>query len=128
LNLRLSKTFGFGKKAKSAVNTAGGPGDGGTFGRGPGGIGGPGGGGGGRGNRGGGRGGGLFGADAGNSGQRYSLTLGISARNMFNYVNEGTPVGVISSPIFGQANSLAGGPFGSQASNRRIDLQLSFSF
>jgi len=129
-NLRLSKTFGFGKKAKSAVKTAaGGPGDGGTFGRGPGGIGGPGSGGGGRGNRGGGgRGGGLFGADAGNSGQRYSLTLGISARNVFNYVNEGTPVGVISSPIFGQANSLAGGPFGNQASNRRVDLQLGFSF
>jgi Carboxypeptidase regulatory-like domain len=127
LNLRLSKTFGFGKKAKSAVNTAGGPGGGGTFGRGPGGIGGPGGGGGGRGGRGGG-GGGLFGADTGNSGQRYSLTLGISARNILNYVNEGTPVGVISSPIFGQANSLAGGPFGSQASNRRIHLQLSFNF
>jgi len=129
LNLRLSKTFGFGKKAKSALTTAGGPGDGGTFGRGPAGVGGPGGGG--RGNRGGGgRGGagGLFGAETGNSGQRYSLTLGVSARNIFNYVNEGTPVGVISSPIFGQANSLAGGPFGSQASNRRIDLQLSFSF
>jgi hypothetical protein len=38
------------------------------------------------------------------------------------------PVGVITSPIFGQANSLAGGPFGSQASNRRVDLQIAFSF
>jgi hypothetical protein len=62
------------------------------------------------------------------SGQRYSLTLGISARNIFNSVNEGTPIGVISSPIFGQANSLAGGPFGNQASNRRVDLQIAFSF
>jgi len=45
LNLRLSKTFGFGQK-KEPVNTgAGGPGAGGTFGRGPGGPGGPGGGG-----------------------------------------------------------------------------------
>ena len=62
------------------------------------------------------------------SGQRYSLTLGISARNIFNNVNEGTPVGVISSPIFAQANSLAGGPFGNQTSNRRIDMQIIFSF
>ena len=68
----------------------------------------------------------MFGGDS--SGQRYSLTLGISARNIFNNVNEGTPVGVISSPIFGQANSLAGGPFGSQANNRRVDMQLVFSF
>lgn len=62
------------------------------------------------------------------SGQRYSLTIGISARNIFNQVNEGTPVGVISSPIFAQANSLAGGPFGSQAASRRVDLQIAFSF
>jgi hypothetical protein len=120
LNMRLSKTFGFGKKARSAASNAGGPMSGGTFGRGPGG--GPGGGG--RGNRGG---GGMFGGGD-SSGQRYSLTIGISARNIFNTVNEGTPVGVISSPIFGQANSLAGGPFGSQASNRRVDLQIAFSF
>jgi hypothetical protein len=118
LNLRLSKTFGFGKKAKSAANTGGGAMSGGTFGRGPGG---PGGGGHSRG-------GGLFGGDSASSGQRYSLTLGVSARNIFNNVNEAIPVGVISSPIFGQANSLAGGPFGSQASNRRIDMQVTFGF
>ena len=119
LNMRLSKTFGFGKKAGSAPSNAGGPTSGGTFGRGPGG--GPGSG---RGNRGG---GGMFGGGD-SSGQRYSLTMGISARNIFNQVNEGTPVGVISSPIFAQANSLAGGPFGSQAASRRVDLQIAFSF
>ncbi len=120
LNVRLSKTLGFGKKAGSAAaNNAGGAMSGGTFGRGPGGPGG-----GGRGSRGG---GGMFGGGD-SSGQRYSLTFGISARNLFNNVNEGTPVGVISSRIFGQANSLAGGPFGNQASNRRLDLQISFSF
>ena len=119
LNVRLSKTFGFGKKAGAAASNGGGPMSGGTFGRGPGGPGG-----GGRGNRGG---GGMFGGGD-SSGQRYSLTLGISARNIFNSVNEGTPIGVISSPIFGQANSLAGGPFGNQASNRRLDLQIAFSF
>ncbi len=119
LNMRLSKTFGFGKKTARATSNAGGPMGGGTFGRGPGGLGGGGGA-----NRGGG--GGMFGGES--SGQRYSLTLGISARNIFNKVNEGTPVGVISSPIFAQANSLAGGPFGNQTSNRRIDMQIIFSF
>ena len=118
LNLRLSKTFGFGKKAKSAATAGGGPMTGGTFGRGPGGPGG------GRGNRG----GGMFGGDSASSGQRYSLTFGISARNLLNKVNEGLPVGVISSSFFGHANSLAGGPFGSQAANRRVDLQMTFSF
>jgi hypothetical protein len=43
-------------------------------------------------------------------------------------VNEGLPVGVISSSFFGHANSLAGGPFGSQASNRRVDMQVTFNF
>src|SRR5216684_2356361 len=119
LNVRLSKTFGFGKKAGTTASNGGGPMSGGTFGRGPGGPGG-----GGRGNRGG---GGMFGGGD-SSGQSYSLTLGVSARNIFNSVNEGTPIGVISSPIFGQANSLAGGPFGNQASNRRVDLQIAFSF
>jgi hypothetical protein len=114
LNLRLSKTFGFGRKAQTAAT--GSSMSGGTFGRGPGGGGGRGG-----------HGGGPFGGGE-NSGQRYSLTFGISARNLLNNVNEGTPVGVISSPIFGQANSLAGGPFGSPASNRRVDMQVTFSF
>jgi hypothetical protein len=118
LNLRIAKTFGFGQKAKASANTGGGPMSGGTFGRGPGGPGG-----GGRG----GRGGGLFGGDP-NSGQRYSLTFAVSARNLFNNVNVGAPIGVISSPIFGQANSLAGGPYGNPASNRRIELQATFSF
>jgi len=115
LNLRLSKTFGFGQKTQSKT-AAGGPMGGGTFGRGPGGP-----------ERGGGgRGGGMFGE--GNSGYRYNLTFAISARNAFNHVNVGNPSGVITSPIFGQANSLAGGPFGSAASNRRIELQTMFSF
>jgi hypothetical protein len=118
LNLRLSKTFGFGKKNESANNAGGGMG-GGTFGRGPGG------GGGGRGGPGGGR-GGPFGGDS--SGHKYSLTFAIAGRNIFNNVNAANPVGVISSPIFGQSNALAGGPFGSGSYNRRIDLQATFSF
>jgi hypothetical protein len=117
LNVRLSKTFGFGKKTQTVAS--GGQMGGGTFGRGPGGPGG----GGGRGNRG----GGMFGGGD-SSGQRYSLTLGISARNIFNSLNEGTPVGVISSPIFGQANSLPTGMGGSLFASRRVDLQAIFSF
>jgi hypothetical protein len=119
LNLRLSKSFGFGQK-KEATNTgAGGPGAGGTFGRGPGGPGG----GGPRG--GGGRGGGM---DAAANNSRYNLTLGVSARNIFNNVNLATPIGNLSSPLFGQANGLAPGPYSSSTANRRIDLQVSFNF
>ena len=122
LNLRLSKTFGFGQK-KEPVNTgAGGPGVGGTFGRGPGGPGGPGGG---RGGFGGGRGGGAM--DGGGNNNRYNLTFSVSARNVFNNVNLDTPIGNLSSPLFGQANGLARG-FSSPTANRRIDLQVSFSF
>ena len=120
LNLRLSKTFGFGKKAEPANTGAGGPGAGGTFGRGPGGPGdrGP-------------RGGGGFGGrgmDGGGSNNRYSLTFSVSARNVFNNVNLATPIGNLSSKLFGQANGLAGGPYSSSTANRRIDLQVSFNF
>jgi hypothetical protein len=117
LNLRLSKTFGFGKKAQTGPGS-GGPMSGGTFGRGPGGPGG------GRGNRGG---GGPMGGDPG-SGQRYSLTLAVSGRNIFNNVNYGTPIGVVTSPIFGQANSLPTGPGSGLYSSRRIELQATFAF
>jgi len=125
LNLRLSKTFGFGKK-KESVNTAGpgGPGGGGTFGRGPGG--GPGGGGRGGGGFGGGR-GGPGGFDA-PSNRRYGLTFAVSARNVLNNVNEATPIGNLSSPLFGESNGLAGGPYSSNTANRRVDLQVTFSF
>ncbi|GAC1667477.1 MAG: TonB-dependent receptor [Candidatus Acidiferrum sp.] len=115
LNLRLSKTFGFGKRTERPTQgREGGPGPGGTFGRGP------------RGPRGGGFGGPGRGEGGGASNSRYNLTFGISARNLFNNVNLATPTGNLSSPFFGRANSLAG--FGSATSNRRVDLQVSFSF
>ena len=117
LNLRLSKTFGFGKKAQGNTARGGGPMSGGTFGRGPGG---PGGGGGGRG-------GGMFGGGD-SSGQRYSLTLAVSARNIFNNVNVGAPIGIITSPIFGQSISLPVGPGSGLYSNRRIEMQATFAF
>ena len=129
VNLRVSKTFGFGKKADSNGGNGRGNGPQGTFGGPVGQTGGGGGGGGGRGGGGGGGGGGgrgLFVND--NSGHRYSLTLGVSGRNIFNRVNLGPPVGNLSSPLFGQSIALAGGIFNSQAANRRVDLVATFSF
>ncbi len=117
LNLRLSKTFGFGPVLEGASGGAGGgPGAGGTFGR-PGG-GGP------RGGPGGGRGG----PDAGATNHRYALTFSVNARNVFNNVNLATPIGNLGSPQFGESNGLAGRPYSDSTSNRRIDLQVSFSF
>jgi hypothetical protein len=59
---------------------------------------------------------------------KYNLTFSVSARNLLNNVNYGLPVGVIGSPQFLQANSTAGAPFSSGSANRRIDLQMLFSF
>ncbi|MGA7963690.1 MAG: carboxypeptidase regulatory-like domain-containing protein [Candidatus Acidiferrales bacterium] len=127
LNVRLAKTFNFGPENKSGAS------------------GGPGGGGGHRG--GGGRGGGSnpFGG-GGNFGggsalaKRYSITLSVNARNVFNDVNLENPSAVLNPPqtagadasynmrFFGVSNELAGGPFSSNAANRQIYLQAGFSF
>ncbi len=121
MNLRLSRTFGFGgEKAGSSAAGAGAgmqPGGamgGGMRGGGPRGPGGPGG-----------R-GGPFG-DAVTS-QRFNLTIGISARNLFNNVNLAPPIGTLTSPLFGTSNALAGGFFGTPSANRRIEMQARFSF
>ncbi len=125
VNLRVSKTFGFGKK-QDATNGNGRGGRQGSFG-GP--VGGTGGGGGGGGRGGGGGGGGMGGfGGGGDSGHRYSLTLSASGRNIFNRVNLAPPVGNLSSPLFGESNALAGGIFSSASANRRIDLVATFSF
>jgi uncharacterized membrane protein YgcG len=127
LNLRLSKTIGFGKvKESTATAGSGGPPSGGTFGRGPGGGGGGGSRGGGFGGGGGGRGPGGF--DAGTTNRRYSLTFSVAGRNILNNVNLATPIGDLSSPIFGQSNGLAGQPYSSNTANRRVDLQVTFGF
>lgn len=135
MNLRISRTFGFGGEAnrsasssqpaqKNTTETAksdsaggasrGGPMIGGGMagggGRGPGG-GGPGGGGPGGGGGGpqmmsmGGPGGGAGGAS------KYTLTLSVNFQNLLNHVNFGQPVGNLSSPNFGQSLGL-GGSFG----------------
>jgi hypothetical protein len=123
LNLRLSKTFGFGRETGGTGNSAGGgPPQGGPGG----GRGGPGGGGGGFG-RGPGAGmGAIFGP--GGTNHRYNLTFSVNARNVLNRVNLSNPIGNASSPFFGQSISLAGGPFSSASANRKLELQASFSF
>ena len=129
LNLRLSKSFGFGPKIDraSAADVSGGPGGpGGPGGRG--GAGGPGGGGlGPRGlSGGGGPRGGPFGAAPAT--RRYNLTFTVAARNVLNHPNLAMPVGNLNSPLFGQSNALMGPPFSSGSANRRIDLQMLFNF
>jgi len=131
VNMRLSRTFGFGgAKADASAGAGGGGGGGGRGGRGGGGGGR---GGGGRGGRGGGGGGGQgesFGG--GGAEQRYNLTLSLNAQNLFNHTNLGTPVGNLGSPLFGQPTAGAGrfgaGGGNQTAGNRRIELQLRFSF
>jgi len=138
LNMRVSKTFGLGPKLDTGNNnnaqqqngqrgqSSGGPGgaaggghQGGEGGRGSGGPGGMGGGPRGM--------GGSFGGPE-KSNQRYSLTFSANARNLFNNVNPAPPIGNLSSGLFGKSTALAGGVFNTQSANRRIDLQVMFSF
>lgn len=64
------------------------------------------------------------------TGKRYNLTVSVSARNLLNHVNEGPIIGQITSPLFAQANSVAGGygAFAETANNRRLELQMRFTF
>ncbi len=110
LMLRLSKTIGFGPVIEGAGNAGPGGPSGGTFGR-------PGRGGGGRG-----------GWDAGATNHRYALTFGVMVRNVFNNVNVLPPIGNLGSPLFGESNGLVGRPYSDPSANRRIDLQVTFSF
>jgi hypothetical protein len=64
--------------------------------------------------------------------RRYNLTLGLSARNLLNHTNAGPIIGNITSPLFGFANQVAGGPNGEgffeTANNRRLEMQIRFQF
>ncbi len=58
----------------------------------------------------------------------YTLIFTVDAPNVLNHRNPGQPVGVLSSPLFGQSTSL-NNPFSSNtAANRVVFLQMSFSF
>lgn len=54
------------------------------------------------------------------------LVFSVNARNILNHPNFSAPDGNLSSPLFGQSTSLAGG--NGTTGNRRIDLQLAFNF
>jgi hypothetical protein len=145
VNMRLSRNFGFGGKStpQAAANGQGGGNrQGGNRGGGRGGRGGgSGGGGGGRGGgaavAGGGPGMMMMGA-GGDARKPYNLNVGIQVTNLFNNVNFGAPVGVLSSNRFGQSTSIVGGfggfgpggggGGGGSAANRRVELQLRFSW
>jgi Carboxypeptidase regulatory-like domain/TonB dependent receptor len=103
LNVRLSKTFGFGQGAEARAGRTRGQGIGGGA----------------RGDSG----GGAIAAP-----KRYSVTLSANARNVFNNVNLGTPIGNLGSRLFGESHALAGGSFSSGAANRQVYLQLLFAF
>jgi hypothetical protein len=112
INLRVSKTFGFGTTKFSGPSGGARASSGG-----------------------GGRGGGGFGGGGprgmGESSQhRYNLTLSINARNAINHENLNTPNGAMTSPYFLESTGISGG-FGAEATasnQRRIDMQLRFSF
>jgi len=147
-SLRITRAFGFGDTHRRGAanqggkpNTAAGGGDK----RGPGGPGarGPmintgGGGGGGGEMRGGGGNMGFGGGPGGASDKKYTLTVSLYVQNILNNVNLGTPVGNLSSPLFGQSQGLVGsfGGFGGggggggspNAGNRRIYMNLRFNF
>lgn len=132
VNLRLNKTFGFGKSpdAPRTAGNQGGQGDGGT----PGAGGGRGGGGGGGGPRGGGGFGGFGGG--GDTRKPYNLNLGLNINNLFNTVNLANPIGNLNSSRFGQSVATSGGfggfrgggGGGNDSGNRRVELQMRFSF
>jgi hypothetical protein len=124
INLRVSKTWGFGKKGTAQYNPAdstGGRHSGSGFGGGYGGS-----------HSSHGSGGSHSHGSSSDSltDQRFNLTLSASARNLLNTVNQGTPIGNLGSPLFGLSNQIAAGfgPTGQSANNRRIELLLRFSF
>jgi hypothetical protein len=117
INLRVSKTFGFGttKFAGPSGGSRGGGGGGGRGGRGGGGFGGGGG-------------GGFGGGDS--TEHRYNLTVSVNARNILNHANLNVPSGAVTSPYFMESTGITGG-FGAESTSsnqRRIDLQLRFAF
>lgn len=104
LNLRVSKTWGFGTTKFSGPSGGARAGGGGRY-------------------------GGRGGFDASTE-HRYNLTLGVNARNILNHENLNTPNGALTSPYFLESTGITGG-YGAEATasnQRRIDLQLRFSF
>jgi hypothetical protein len=66
--------------------------------------------------------------------QPYNLNVGVQITNLFNTVNLGAPIGVLTSDRFGQSTGIIGGfggfggGGGSPSANRSVSLQLRFSW
>jgi hypothetical protein len=62
----------------------------------------------------------------------YRLNISLMISNLFNHTNQGTPIGNLTSPLFGTSNSLSltgqGAFGGSPSSNRSISVRAQFSF
>jgi hypothetical protein len=58
----------------------------------------------------------------------YALDFTVEADNILNHVNPGQPVGVLSSPLFGQSISLNPTFANNSSANRTIILRATFSF
>ncbi len=84
----------------------------------------------------------MGGPGGGGGAAKYNLTVSLNIQNILNHVNPAAPVGNLTSPNFGQSLALAGGGFGgfggfgggggggggSGAGNRKIYLNMRFSF
>ena len=74
-------------------------------------------------------GGGIFAAPAE---RHYTLSVSLAIRNLLNHTNPGPIIGNITSPLFGQANQMAGGVngegFSENADNRRLEMQMRLAF
>ncbi len=72
----------------------------------------------------------LFGTPS--TSRKYNLICSMSIRNLLNHNNPGPIIGNITSPLFGRANQIAGTPngegFSENASNRRLEMQIRFTF
>lgn len=60
--------------------------------------------------------------------RQWTLNFSVEAQNLFNHVNPGLPVGVLSSPLFGRPLSLATDFSSLTAANRTILLHSTFTF
>jgi hypothetical protein len=63
---------------------------------------------------------------------KYRVSVGLSVRNLLNHTNPGPIIGNIASPLFGSANQMYGQingeGFSENASNRRLEAQFKFVF
>jgi hypothetical protein len=69
----------------------------------------------------------FFGSGS-STGQKYNFALGVQISNLFNTDNLARPVGTLTSPYFGQSTQLAGSPYTSNDALFRLQLQASFNF